>query len=407
LAVFPVVARLATIALSYCGYLQKVFVPVDLAPIYPWSKAPNYAVAAACTAALAIGTFLLLWGGLFARGSGRRYLAVGWLWYLGLLVPVIGVVQVGQQAMADRYTYLPIVGIFILVAWSSADVLARWPSFRFPMAALAAAVLATCCVLTSAQVRLWASTKTLFAHNVAVTRDNPVALTNLGVAAIKEERYEDAQRYLGEALRLDRGEMDAWGNLANLYRNQKKYDDALRAYAKVDQLCPGNAKCYCQTADTLKEMGNLKGAEAYYSRAVQVEPASAVYLYLLAMTQQSQGNYREALKNYDGILRLDPGNPAAHNNIAWLCATCPDSSVRNGARGIELLAPGAEKPDCDPNLLDTLAAAYAEAGQFDRAVDTAAKAIAKAREQSLPSGAVADMEKRLVLYKKRQPYREP
>ena len=338
LAAFPVVARLATIALSYCGYLQKLFVPVNLAPIYPLCKAPNYAAATACAAALAAATFLLLLGA--ARGPRRRYLAVGWLWYLGLLVPVIGVVQVGQQAMADRYTYLPVVGVFILLAWSAADVLAKWQSLRLPTAALAAAALAACCVLSNAQVRLWASTKTLFAHTVAVTRDNPVALTNLGLAAINEERYEDAQRYLGEALRLDRNEMDAWGNLANLYRKQKKYDDALLAYAKIEQLCPGNAKCYCKTAETLLEIGNLKGAEAYYGRAVEVEPASTFHRYSLAMTQQSQGKYREALKNYGDILKLDPGNPAARNNIAWICATSPDLGVRDGACGIELLEPG-------------------------------------------------------------------
>ncbi len=115
-------------------------------------------------------------------------------------------------------------------------------------------------------MRLWASTKTLFTHTVAVTRDNPVALTNLGLAAINEERYADAKRILDEALRLDDSEIDALGNLANLYRKQKKYDEALKAYAKIDRLCPRNAKCYFQTAETLKECGNLPGAETYYKR---------------------------------------------------------------------------------------------------------------------------------------------
>ena len=408
LAAFPLVTRLATIALSYFGYLQKLFVPVNLAPIYPWSKAPNYAAAAACAAALAVATILLLWGGLFARGSGRRYLAVGWLWYLGLLVPVIGVVQVGQQAMADRYTYLPAVGVFILLAWSAADVLVRWRLLRLPVSLLAAAVLAACCVLSNAQVRLWTSTKTLFAHTVAVTRDNPVALTNLGLAAINEERFDDAQRYLGEALRLDGSEMDAWGNLASLYRKQKKYGDALRAYAKIDQLCPGNAKCYSKTADTLKEMGNVKDAETYYSRAVAVEPASVFHRYSLAMTQQSQGEYRDALMNYGEILRLDQGNPAAPTTLPGSARHVPMRASATAPAGSSCCSrPARRKPDCDANLLDTLAAAYAEAGQFDRAADTATKAIAKAQEQSLPAGAVADMEKRLALYQKRQPYREP
>ncbi len=139
---------------------------------------------------------------------------------------------------------------------------------------------------------------------------------------------------------------------------------------------------------------------------MNVEPASAYYRYSLAMTQQALGKYRDALDSYLKLQALDPGNPAARNNIAWIYGTSPDASVRNGARAIELLEPEAAKPDCEANLLDTLAAAYAEAGQYDRAVETAEKAVRKARQSGLPAGPVADMKKRLGLYKKHKPYRE-
>jgi len=397
----PVVDRLANIALAYCGYLEKLFVPRGLAPIYPLPKRPDYPAAIACWVLLVAVTGILL-----SLARRRPYLAVGWLWYLGLLVPVIGLVHVGQQSMADRYTYLPLVGIIILFAWSAADLLARWPWLRRPMVALAAVVLTACCLLTNAQTRLWASTKTLFTHTVAVTGDNPVALTNLGLAAMNEERYDDAEHALRKALQLDPTEIDAWGNLANLFRKLKKYDAALAAYAEVDRYCRDNPRCYFQMGKTLEEKGSAARAESCYQKAVTLEPTSADYRYWLAMNQQSQGKARDAVESYAKLLELRPGNPAALNNIAWICGTSADATVRNGARAVELLRPLAEKPDCDANVLDTFAAAYAEAGQFDRAVETAEKAIAKARDVAMPASAIADMEMRRDMYKEHQPFRE-
>jgi tetratricopeptide (TPR) repeat protein len=401
LAEFSVAARFANIVLAYCGYLQKLALPVDLAPIYPISKTPSSPAAILFAIALAAATLLLLWAS--RRG---KYLAVGWLWYLGLLVPVIGFVQVGQQSMADRYTYLPLVGIFILAAWTAADSIAGRRRLRLPVAALAAAALAVCCVLSNAQVRLWASTKTLFTYTVAVTHDNPVALTNLGLVAISEERFADAERILGAALRLDDSEIDALGNLANLYRKQRRYDDALKAYKKIDELCPRNPKCYYQIAETLEERGDHLRAEAYLRRALDADPQSILYHHRLAAVLQSAGKIRESLAEYELVLSNRPGATDVRNNIAWICATSPDAGVRNGARAIELLEPEAAKADCDANLLDTLAAAYAEAGQFDRAVQTAEKAARKARQAAVAAGPLADMEKRLELYKKHKPHRE-
>ncbi len=394
-------ARLATAALAYCGYLQKLVFPASLAPIYPLPNPPNYTAAGYCAAFLAAATLLLL---LCSRR--RPYLAVGLFWYLGMLVPVIGLVQVGQAAMADRYTYLPLVGIFILLVWSAAEAIAQWPRARLPAAVLASLVLAACCVLTSAQVRQWFSTKTLFTHTVAVTRDNPVALTNLGLAAINEDRYADAERILGRALALDPTEIDAWGNLANLCRRQKKYDEALRAYAKIDYLCPNNAKCYYQIAETFEERGHHEHAADYLRKAIAADPQSVLYHHRLATVLQSGGKLEDSLAEYDFVLRSRPTMIEVRNNIAWICATGRDAAVRNGARAIALLESEAAKADCESNLLDTLAAAYAEAGQFDRAVQTAEKAIARARAESLPAGPIADMQKRLELYRKRQPYRE-
>jgi tetratricopeptide (TPR) repeat protein len=396
-----IAARLTTVADAYCGYLGKMFVLSRLAPIYPMPKTPNYWIAAGSAVGLAIVTALLLWA-----SPRRKYLAVGWLWYLGTLVPVIGLVQVGRQSMADRYTYVPAIGIFIILAWSAADAIRRWQWLKPPLTSLAAAAVAVCCVLCNAQVRLWASTKTLFEHTVAVTENNAIALTNLGVVALNEDRLADAERYLRESLRLDPGDIDTWGNVANLCRKQGKLDDAISAYRTIDKLCPGNAKCLNLMAGAFESRGKLKEAATCLEAAIKAEPESISYRVTLAQILQREGMTAEALKAYLKIVDLRPEESRARNNAAWILATSVDGRLRNGPKAIELLMPAAQRSDCDSNLLDTLAAAQAEAGQYDRAVETAQRAIAKARGESLPSDAIADMTKRLELYKKQTPYRE-
>jgi tetratricopeptide (TPR) repeat protein len=396
-----VAARLASAAIAYCGYVMQLFVPTGLAPIYPMPKTPNYVAAIACANLLAAVTFLLLWA-----SPRRKYLAVGWLWYLGMLVPVIGLVHVGRQLMADRYTYFPAIGIFILLAWSAADAITRWRWLQAPLAAIAAAAVAVCCLLCYAQVRLWASTKTLFEHTVAVTENNPIALTNLGLVALNEERYADAERYLGDALKLDPAEIDAWGNLANLYRKRKQYEQALNACREIDRRCPGNSKCLSMMAAIYESQGKHAEAATCLQAAIKVEPESIVCLGTLAQVLQREGKTADALKAYLDLVDRRPDESRARNNAAWILATSADGRIRNGTKAIELLMPAAQDPNCDSNLLDTLAAAYAETGQFDRAVETAQRAIGKARDESLPAGAVAEMTKRLQLYKKRQPYRD-
>ncbi len=395
-------ARAATIAEAYCGYLEKTFVPRNLAPIYPLSNASNYPVAIACGLALATVTVALI-----IAGRRRRYLAVGWLWYLGLLVPVIGIVHVGMQSMADRYTYLPLVGIFILVVWACAEAITRWPRMKPLLAGLAAVALAACCWLSTAQVRRWSSTETLFTYTAAVTRDNPTALTNLGLVAIQKGDYAAAERLLREALRLDASDFDAMGNLATMFVKQKRFDDAVNLYEQINRLCPNNPKLFAAAAAAFTEQGNHARAEACLRQAIALEPAAISLRYALASSLQLQGKTAEAVENYRWMLRVKPGDLGAANNLAWILATHPDQRFRNGAEAVDLLRPLLGGRDCDSNFLDTLAAAYAEAGRFEQAAQTAATAIDRARSEGKPAETIASLNNRAGLYRQQQPYRDP
>ena len=289
-------ARAATVVQAYCGYLGKMAVPVNLAPIYPLPKTTNYTAAIACAIGLVVITTLLV-----LAGRTRRYLAVGWFWYLGMLVPVIGIVHVGAQSMADRYTYMPLVGIFILVAWSAAEAVAHWPRLKQPLVWLTVAGLAGCCLLTSAQVRLWASTETLFTHAAMVAEDSPTIRTNLGLVALHKEDYAEAQRQFREALRLEPTDIYAMGNLATLFLRQKKYDEALKQYQQIHLCWPDNPKLFSEMARAFGEQGNRPREEACLRRALELEPASASLYHRLALNQQVQGKTQEALdKLLDG-----------------------------------------------------------------------------------------------------------
>ncbi len=394
-------ARLATVAQAYCGYLEKMAVPVNLAPIYPLPKTVNYPAAMACGTALLVVTVLLI-----RAGRGRRHLTAGWFWYLGMLVPVIGIVQVGGQSMADRYSYLPLVGIFVLLAWSAAEAIERWPRLKLPMALLTAAGLLVCCLLTSGQVRLWASTESLFAHTAAVTKDNTMALTNLGLVASHKENYAEAERLYRAALQLEPANIFAMGNLASMFIKQKKYDAALEQYARIRHYRPDYPKLFAEMARAYTEQGNRAAAEECLRQAVKFQPASVSKHADLALNQQVLGKTQEALDNYWIVLRLKPGDRGASNNIAWIYATHPDSRFRNGAKAVELMQPLAAAPDCDANFLDTLAAAYAETGRFDDALKYMDIAIDRARATDKTPESIADMQRRAALYKTHQPYRD-
>jgi tetratricopeptide (TPR) repeat protein len=346
-----------------------MFWPAGLAVFYPHpeNRLPVWEV----------GLALIVLAGITAAAVFFRkkapYFVTGWLWYLGMLVPVIGLLQVGWQGHADRYTYLPQIGLYIAVTWAITDLTRSWRFQRVALGAAAVLVVAalSCCawVLTS----YWRNSETLFTHTLAVTSNNDVALNNLGI------------------IFLDKGELD----------------EAISKLQAAIDLRPENAPAHDNLAKALLKKGQVAEAIVHYRKFLELEPASVEARNTLGTVLIQQGHVREALDQWQEALATQPENGNAASNLAWVFATCPDDSIRDGMRATDLgeraLRISGGKI---PMIYKVLAAAYAENGRFADAVETAQRGADLATIQGNP-GLVAELQSNIALYQSGRPLRDP
>jgi tetratricopeptide (TPR) repeat protein len=381
LQLFSFEARLANALAAYGGYLQKLVWPAKLAVLYlPPAQWPAWRLALAAFALVGITT-LAIW-----QSRQRPYLIVGWLWFLGTLIPVIGLVQVGSQYMADRYSYVAFIGCFICLAWGGWDLansklgLKKAPSApispvtpgqgegpasnkgeeksstieevlcvssrrvfkRRVLWTGSLLLIAVAALLTHYQLEYWRTSESLFRHCLAVTTDNYIAYNNVGAILVNQRRYEEAKPFYTEALRINPAFIDAVMNMGTLLAIQGDVTNAVSYLEQGVHLAPGSAECYCKLAVALSEQGRL---------------------------QEAVSCYRESV-------RLKPDQVPARNNLAWILATSPDAELRNGAEAVNLAERACELTRYqEPMLVGTLAAAYAEAGRFTDARNMAEKAV--------------------------------
>jgi tetratricopeptide (TPR) repeat protein len=373
--------RLANAVTSYVKYLGKLFWPADLAIVYPHSANHYYLSAQWPGWEITAAALLLVLVTIFCVLQLRQYpfLAVGWFWFLGMLVPVIGLVQVGEQAMADRYTYLPLIGpVLSLVWWAreaiASGILANANQFRASIFGIAA-LLVVCFPLvwlTRQQLEYWENTVTLFEHAIAVTADNPSAQFALGV-------------------RLERG--------GEVGKAMVRY----RVAAAID---PHYSKAYYNMGQVLRKAGKWPEAADAYFAAVRSNPRDLATQLNLASVLPHVGRAKEAVAHFDEALRIDPTSIEGLNNLAWLLATSPDPGVRDGARAVQLAERACSLTGSKvPVFLGTLAAAYAEAGRFGEAIATAERACAFATEAGDTATAAKNQEL-LGIYRANRPYRD-
>lgn len=398
---FPWGVRVANALVAYAVYLAKTLWPAHLAAFYPYQPIATWQWVLALAVLGAISLVAIC---LAAR---RPYLIVGWLWFLGTLVPVIGLIQVGTQALADRYTYVPLIGVFVMVAWAGGDLAAGGRGRRLVVSVVAGAALAGCLVVTWFQVGYWQDTVSLFERAVRVTHDNARAHRILAKALHDQGQLERAIAHYREALRIEPDEAKAYTNLGRALRKQGQLDAAIAQFRKALRLEPDDAVTHAHIGVALHQQGAWGEAIEHLQTAVrQGHPDESYVRYHLGRALRHNGQFEEAVAQYQAAMRLTPDRPFAYSDLAWLKAVCPEAEIRDTAEAVRLaeqavvLAQGRY-----PEALDSLAAAYAAAGRFEEALKQADAALLGARARRDDSLAKAIAARR-ELYRARQPYRE-
>jgi Flp pilus assembly protein TadD len=375
LATFPLSARLANIPVAYVSYVSKIFWPAGLAIFYPCR---SWGLLQVGGAVFFLGVVSVL---VVRRWRAQPYLAVGWFWFLGMLVPAIGLVQVGTQAMADRYSYLPSVGLWIMVAWGVRDWVGERP-FPRTMTELAGGVaVAACVVLTPRQIGYWQNSLTLFQRAATATDQNYLAYYNLGCYAKDRGEYSHAISYFKKALSVE-ADNSPWANHARAYNNlgfaylhQGDITNAVADFERALALQPHYPEAFYNMGRAFLTNQQPDVAVDCFQRALAMDPTVAEIHSKLAYALAQLGRPAEAIAQYSQALQLSPGDDDAANNLAWLLATCSDRSLRNGGRAVALARQASEHSHGqNPVVLGTLAAAYAEAGNLSAAAATAQRA---------------------------------
>ncbi|HEY1717936.1 MAG TPA: tetratricopeptide repeat protein [Verrucomicrobiae bacterium] len=397
---YPLSLRLGNAPMSYALYLWKMIWPAKLAIIYPLQNhLPWAAVSSAVIFLIAVSW--LAW-------RARRqfpWLPVGWFWFLGTLVPVIGLMQTGTQALADRYTYFPLIGIFIAVAWAAKDLIARFQIKIVPPAAAAVLILAGCLILTEHQLGFWQNDETLFGHAVAVTENNDVARVNFGVALEKQGRDAEALANYREALRINPRSVQAHNNLANFLDDMGRPDEAFAEYQKALELNPRAPLAHDNLGTLLTELGRFDEAMNEYAQAARLDSSDPRPHYLTGKALLKQGRDAEAIPQFREALRLDPDDFQSLTFLARVLASDEDEKIRDGAQAVALAERANELTGgAQPFVLETLAMAYAENSRFNDAQQTEQNAVRLAEAANLKE--TNEMELRLQLYKTGRPWRE-
>ncbi len=365
----PMSERITNAFVAYVVYIRQMFWPTELAVFYPHpeNRLPIWEVS------LALIILVGIMAAAFVLRKRAPYLVTGWLWYLGMLVPVIGLLQVGWQGHADRYTYLPQIGLYIAVTWALTDLIRSW---RFQRTALSAAALIVIGALSWRgwlQTSYWRDSETLFTHALAVTSNNDVALNNLGI------------------IFLDKGQLD----------------DAISKLQAAIDLRPENAPAHDNLAKALLKKGQVAEATVHYRKFLELEPANVEARNTLGTTLIQQGHIREAIDQWQEVLALQPENGNAASNLAWVFATCTDDSIRDGTRAAQLGEKALRISGGKiPMIYKVLAAAYAENGRFADAVETAQRGAKLATSQG-NSPLAAELESNIALYQSGRPLRDP
>jgi protein O-mannosyl-transferase len=456
--------------LSYVRYVADMFWPHHMAAFYPLEvRTISIPQGLLCCILVTGLTILFAW-----LGRRHRYLITGWLWFVIALIPVIGLVQAGSQAMADRYTYIPYIGLFVMFAWAAGEFLSRWPQTKFAIGVLAAIVLMAQTVIARQQASYWHDSVKLFSHAIDVTHNNYIAHNHRGVAYNNQGEWALAKQDFIDATRINPTYAEAFNNLGVTYSRLGQWDDAIGSfqraikaqadyaegynnmgitYGKVGrwelaaqafkQACavktgydeaarnlgfaagklghwqeaidaykyaisirPEDTAMYLSLGAAYKEMGRKQESVDSLSRAAELAPGNAEVRQELADELVLLGARKKAIEQYKAVLRIKPDWAKCLNNLAFVMSAYPDAAdadldeaVIYARRACDLTS------NAVPAYVDTLAVAYAAAGRFGDAAETARKAM-KIAGDSNDLVLFKDIDRRLSLYLDGKPYVE-
>lgn len=350
--------RLANASNSYLQYIIKMIWPARLAFFYPHPSRDVSGFFAGISAAVLLVATILIW----RAGRKYRYLTVGWFWYLGTLVPVIGIVQAGQQAMADRYSYITLTGLSIIIAWGLPELLIKWQYRKISLWASSLAVLSVLAVLAHIQQRYWKNTITLCEHALKVTENNYEAHYCMTDMLLEQGRIEEAIWHNTEALRIKPNYTNALNGLGSALMTAGKVDNAMGYFKKAIEIDPRSTTSYIHFGEALAAKGKFDEALSMYRKALQLSPDVELYSHIGFVLAKS-GKPQEAAKEYEKLLLVEPRNAAAHKNLGAVFFQQKkfDQAAAEYRKALEL------KPG-DPNILNALGNTLGRQGKLDEAI---------------------------------------
>ena len=310
-AIVPLMLRIENAIVSYVIYLKKMIWPIDLAFFYPFPDAvPTWQTIGAIIF-LCLMTYLAT-----IRLKTKPYLIIGWLWFLGVLFPASGLIQGGHwPALADRWAYVPLIGIFIIFAWGVPDILPKWRYRRTVLSVSATCLIIFFLCVTRNQLAYWADSYTLFNRAIAVTENNFLAYSLVGKELIKTEDYKTAEKYFLTALRIKPDYADTRHDIGHVAYQNKEYDKALKYYRQALLFRPSDAKIMCIIADLLIKNGNLDEAIDYYSEALVLNPSVPDIYNKIGMVFYIKQAYEKARQKFKMAVRLNPEFYEAYYNL--------------------------------------------------------------------------------------------
>ena len=355
----PFGLRMENAMVSYVIYLWQMIHPAGLAGVYPnpANYLPIWQVAGT------LGLLLAISGTVFALRRTLPYLVIGWLWYVGMLIPVIGIVQISYYAHADRYTYLPQIGLYLLLTWAMADLCAGWRHRRWMLGGLSMVILVVLVFCAHAQTSYWRNGKLLWTHTVACTTDNFIGHNNLGTAFLQLGQLDEAITRYQKALQIKPDYAVACYNLGYALLQKGNVDEAIAQYKKALEIKPDYADAHNSMGDALFQKGSVDEAIAQFQKALEIQPSYAEAHNNLGNALFRQGRLDEAITQYQQALQIKSDYAEAHNNLG--------STLFQKGSVDEAIVQFQKVLEIQPNFVDAhynLGVALARKGLLDEAI---------------------------------------